>query len=142
MQIRRTHPLNVLLQMKRSLSGRGRLARFGLVAAAMASGLCASALAQTVTPPASPASLETPVMPMPDSALFVQKSLTPAKDEMSEPLITSTISNAPIPDSEAARKAWGGPDSASGKATAPQPGPVTTHVAPAKPKPAPPAKPD
>ena len=58
------------------------------------------------------------------NGLVTKQTTTPLSDGLSGVLVTTLITNPPIPDSVATRKAYGGPDSASGRATAPHPGPT------------------
>ena len=76
----------------------------------------------------------------PVGVLVTRTTTTQLTDGLSGTLINSTISNPPIPDSPDARKDYGGPDSASGRATAPQPCPAEAPAptpAPIKPASAP-----
>ena len=92
------------------------------LAIALAAGTLAAGEAQAqtvVTPavapaPAAPASVD----------MIITRSSVNLGDVDAGTLKTTTISNVPIPDSSEARKAYGGPDSAGGRATAPHPGPV------------------
>lgn len=83
--------------------------------------------AQPVAPLAGAATIRTD-----SGGLEVKQTTTPLTDGLSGVLVTTVVSNPAIPDSVAARKAYGGPDSATGRATAPHPGPVASDP-PAKP---------
>jgi len=68
---------------------------------------------------------------LPPIGLTSTRILTHPDDALTGDLVTTIIANPPIPDSPASRRLYGGPDSAAGRATAPQPGMATTvHPAP------------
>ena len=113
------------------------LSLIGGLAAVLALGLQpAAAQPQPQPQPASPGP---PAAPPADTAatvtlpngLLSTSAATHLDDGLSGTLVNTTITNKPIPDSPASRRANGGPDSATGRATLPQPGMATTKARPA-----------
>ena len=80
-------------------------------------------------PPAAPPAGTAPTVTLPNGLLSTSAT-THLDDGLSGTLVTTTITNAPIPDSPASRRANGGPDSATGRATLPQPGMAATKAHP------------
>ena len=79
--------------------------------------------------PAAPPADTAPTVTLPNGLLSTSAT-THLDDGLSGTLVNTTITNKPIPDSPASRRANGGPDSATGRATLPQPGMAATKAHP------------
>ena len=104
----------------------------------LATPLTAAAQTTAAAPPADIASAptsphEATLRTVAPDGLISTSTVTHLDDGLSGTLISTTITNKPIPDSPESRLANGGPDSAAGRATLPQPGPAVTARSPAKP---------
>ena len=86
----------------------------------LGSGPASTVAAEPVQAPA-PAEI---VLHEPAPAIVSSTVVAPLDDGSGRMLITETVSNHPIPDSPASRAKNGGPESAGGRATAAQSGPV------------------
>jgi hypothetical protein len=74
--------------------------------------------------PAEPAAADTTIAPtvtLPNGMMSTSTT-THLDSGLSGDMISTTVSNKPIPDSPESRRVNGGPESASGRATVPQPG--------------------